>query len=195
VFFNGSGDILLDAEFYCFQYTDNVIINDGYVYCYTAQDSVFGDDTIIEVNGGELQMFDAGCWDKFLCNGTLTIAAGSVYVSDDPHKIEWEDCVPWDGVTDLNTYDNVWIVKDKTETTLTGSTTGGVKVAVENLKDSGTLIVAQYNGGKMVDVEMQTVSADGTYTMDQLTHKTGCTYKAFLVNSTSYAPLCAADEF
>ena len=79
--------------------------------------------------------------------------------------------------------------------TLTGSTTDGIKVTVENLKGSATLIVAQYEGGKMVDVQMQTVSADNTYGFAGLTHKTGCTYKAFLVNSTSYAPLCAADEF
>ena len=78
---------------------------------------------------------------------------------------------------------------------LTGTTTGGIKVTVENLKGSATLIVAQYEGGKMVDVQMQTVSADNTYGFAGLTHKTGCTYKAFLVNSTSYAPLCAADEF
>lgn len=80
-------------------------------------------------------------------------------------------------------------------TTLTGTTTDGIKVTVENLKGSATLIVAQYEGGKMVDVQMQTVSADNTYGFAGLTHKTGCTYKAFLVNSTSYAPLCAADEF
>ena len=80
-------------------------------------------------------------------------------------------------------------------TTLTGSATDGIKVTVENLKGSATLIVAQYEGGKMVDVQMQTVSADNTYGFAGLTHKTGCTYKAFLVNSTSYAPLCAADEF
>jgi hypothetical protein len=142
VIFNGSGDILLDAEYYCFQYTDNVIINDGYVYCYTAQDSVFGDDTIIEVNGGELQMFDAGCWDKFLCNGTLTIAAGNVYVSDDPHKIEWEDCVPWDGVTDLNTYDNVWIVSEKVSGS--GVTVSGTITSY--LEDEGDITVQLLSG-------------------------------------------------
>jgi hypothetical protein len=79
--------------------------------------------------------------------------------------------------------------------TLTGSATDGIKVKVEKLSGSATLIVAQYEGGKMVDVQMQTVSADNTYGFAGLTHKTGCTYKAFLVNSTSYAPLCAADEF
>jgi len=42
---------------------------------------------------------------------------------------------------------------------------------------------------------MMTVDVDGTYTMDELTYKTGCTYKAFLVNSTTYAPLCVADTF
>jgi hypothetical protein len=66
---------------------------------------------------------------------------------------------------------------------------------VKNLAGSATLMVAQYEGSKMVDVQTKAVSADGTYTMDQLTHKDGCTYKAFLVNSTSYAPLCKADEF
>ena len=78
--------------------------------------------------------------------------------------------------------------------TLTGSATDGIKVKVEKLSGSATLIVAQYEGGKMVDVQMQTVSADNTYGFAGLTHKTGCTYKAFLVNSTSYAPLCEADE-
>ena len=80
-------------------------------------------------------------------------------------------------------------------TALTGSTTDGIKVEVKDLIGSATLMVAQYNGGKMVDVQTMTVSADGTYTMDKLTHKDGRTYKAFLVNSTTYAPLCAAGAF
>jgi len=80
-------------------------------------------------------------------------------------------------------------------TALTGSATDGIKVNVENLKSAATLMVAQYDGSKMVDVQTMTVSADGTYTMDQLTHKAGCTYKAMLVNSTTYAPLCEADTF
>lgn len=111
VFFNGSGDILLDAEFCCFQYTDNVIINDGYVYCYCSQFCVFGDDTNITVNGGKLKMYDGGSWyDYFICDGDLLIYAGSVYVSTDSGKTELADCVPWDGVTDLNTYECVWIL-------------------------------------------------------------------------------------
>ncbi|MBQ7089437.1 MAG: InlB B-repeat-containing protein [Clostridia bacterium] len=120
VFFNGSGDILLDAEFNCFQYTDNVIINDGYVYCYCSQFCVFGDDTNITVNGGKLKMYDGGSWyDYFICDGDLLIYAGSVYVSTDSGKTELADCVPWDGVTDLNTYECVWIVEEQATVTHT----------------------------------------------------------------------------
>ena len=122
VFFNGSGDILLDAEFNCFQYTDNVIINDGYVYCYCSQFCVFGDDTNITVNGGKLKMYDGGSWyDYFICDGDLLIYAGSVYVSTDSGKTELADCVPWDGVTDLNTYECVWIVDEQATVTHTVS--------------------------------------------------------------------------
>ena len=80
-------------------------------------------------------------------------------------------------------------------TTLTGSAADGIKVEVKDLIGSATLMVAQYDGGKMVGVEMQTITGSNTYTMNQLTHKNGCTYRAFLVNSTTYAPLCAANDF
>ncbi|MBR5537772.1 MAG: hypothetical protein IKU58_07725 [Clostridia bacterium] len=107
--------------------------------------------------------------------------------------------VTMNGETATFKKDGYWLIVQRTftikGTTLSGSTTDGIKVTVENLKDSGTLIVAQYNGGKMVAVQTMTVSADGTYTMNGLTHKSGCTYKAFLVNSTSYAPLCEAKDF
>jgi len=100
-------------------------------------------------------------------------------------------------VTSHTTVTALWIH----DTTIIGSvdiggTSASVSVTVENLSDSeATLIVAQYEGSKMVAVQMMAVSTDGTYAMDQLTHKSGCTYKALLVNSTTYAPLCAADEF
>ena len=100
-------------------------------------------------------------------------------------------------VTSHTTVTALW----RHDTTISGSvdiggTSASVSVTVENLSDSeATLMVAQYEGSKMVDVQTMTVSADDTYTMDQLTHKDGCTYKAFLVNSTTYAPLCAADDF
>lgn len=140
VIFNGSGDILFDAEICCFQYTENVIINDGYVYCYTSQDSVFIGNTIIEVNGGKLKMLDGGSWNDFTCNGTLTIAAGSVYVSADSTKTELADCVPWDGVTDLNTYDCVWVVDE--QATVTHTVTFKVDtttVATKTVEDGKTV--------------------------------------------------------
>ena len=141
VFFNGSGDILLDAEFNCFQYTDNVIINDGYVYCYCSQFCVFGDDTNITVNGGKLKMYDGGSWyDYFICDGDLLIYAGSVYVSTDSGKTELADCVPWDGVTDLNTYECVWIVDE--QATVTHTVTFKVDtttVATKTVEDGKTV--------------------------------------------------------
>ena len=100
-------------------------------------------------------------------------------------------------VINENEYLEVVFVLTATEgsVSVTGSATDGIKVKVEKLSGSATLIVAQYEGGKMVGVEMQTITGSNTYTMSKLTHKTGCTYKAFLVNSTPYAPLCAADDF
>ena len=163
VIFNGSGDILLDAENYCFQYTDNVIINDGYVYCYTSMDSVFGDDTIIEVNGGKLQMFDGGCWDStYICNGTFIITAGDVFVGSNRAKLE--DCDPWDGVTNLNTYDTIWIVDEQATVTHTVTfkvdTTTVATKTVENGKtvtapadptQSGKTFLGWYNGSTKFD--------------------------------------------
>jgi len=161
VFFNGSGDILLDAEFNCFQYTDNVIINDGYVYCYCSQFCVFGDDTNITVNGGKLKMYDGGSWyDYFICDGDLLIYAGSVYVSTDPNKTELADCVPWDGVTDLNTYECVWIVEESA--TVTHTVTFKV--------DTTTVATKTVEGGKTVTAPADPVKGDydffGWYTDD-----------------------------
>ena len=147
-------------------------------------------------NGGELTSCLAnGTYGASIAlnDGNLYLENGYVaYVSD---TNDFAAATKWDGTTDISDYDCVWIVKEKTETTLTGSATDGIKVKVEKLSGSATLIVAQYEGGKMVDVQTMTVSADGTYPMDQLTLKDGCTYKAFLVNSTTYAPLCTADDF
>jgi len=42
-------------------------------------------------------------------------------------------------------------------------------------------------------VQTVSVTADGTFApANPFTHAEGCTYKAFLVNADTYAPLCAA---
>ena len=74
----------------------------------------------ITVNGGKLQMTDGGSWyGSFISEDSPIIYAGNVYVSADPRKIELADCVPWDGLTNLNTYDCVWIVEEKHTHSLT----------------------------------------------------------------------------
>ena len=77
--------------------------------------------------------------------------------------------------------------------TVTG-TSATASVTVENL--SGTeavLIIAQYSGGQMKAVQTVSVTADGTFApANPFTHAEGCTYKAFLVDAETYAPLCAA---
>jgi len=70
-----------------------------------------------------------------------------------------------------------------------------VSVMVEDLAGSAALIVAQYSGGRMVDVQMQPVSEDGSYRCSELEHTSGCTYMAILTDDASYAPLCKADAF
>ena len=78
------------------------------------------------------------------------------------------------------------------EVTVSGSK-ATAHVTVENF--SGTeaiLIIAQYSGGQMKAVQTVSVTADGTFVPTALfTHAEGCTYKAFLVNADTYAPLCA----
>ena len=168
VFFNGSGDILLDAEFNCFQYTDNVIINDGYVYCYCSQFCVFGDDTNITVNGGKLKMYDGGSWyDYFICDGDLLIYAGSVYVSTDSGKTELADCVPWDGVTDLNTYECVWIVDEKvSDTDVTVNCIGDIEYTVSGQTvtvDHEMACNVSYLDGTAYKSITAVANGDGTY--------------------------------
>ena len=67
-------------------------------------------------------------------------------------------------------------------------------VTVENFfGTAATLIVTQYSGDQMKAVQTVSVTADGTFAPDNpFTHAEGCTYKAFLVNADTYAPLCAA---
>ena len=84
------------------------------------------------------------------------------------------------------------------ETTISGKvtvtgTTATASVTVEELSGKAILIVAQYSGGQMKAVQTVSVTADGTFAPDNpFTHAEGCTYKAFLVNADTYAPLCAA---
>lgn len=66
-------------------------------------------------------------------------------------------------------------------------------VTVENFSDTeAILIIAQYSGGQMKAVQTVSVTADGTFVPTApFIHAEGCTYKAFLVNADTYAPLCA----
>lgn len=78
------------------------------------------------------------------------------------------------------------------EVTVTG-TSATASVTVEELSGKAILIVAQYSGGQMKAVQTVSVTADGTFApANPFTHAEGCTYKAFLVNADTYAPLCAA---
>ena len=86
------------------------------------------------------------------------------------------------------------------ETTISGEVTvsgskATAKVTVENLPDGteATLMVAQYRDGKMVTVKMASVKADGSYSLaGTFSHRTGDTYKAFLLSAENCAPLCTA---
>ena len=76
--------------------------------------------------------------------------------------------------------------------TVTG-TSATASVMVKELSGKAILIVAQYSGGQMKAVQTVSVTADGTVAPDNpFTHAEGCTYKAFLVNADTYAPLCGA---
>jgi hypothetical protein len=73
-------------------------------------------------------------------------------------------------------------------------TSAAASVTVEDFSGTkATLIVARYSGGQMKAVQTVSVTADGTFApANPFTHAEGCTYKAFLVNADTYAPLCAA---
>ena len=170
-----------------FSYGD-VIINDGDITAESKADVAIYSLYDVTVNGGNVTAI--GSYNAIGCGsfGSFSVAEGMKIQASTTVDGELGEYV----AANHDSYKKIVIAP---AITLTGSATDGIKVKVENLKGSATLIVAQYEGGKMVDVQMQTVSADNTYGFAGLTHKTGCTYKAFLVNSTSYAPLCAADEF
>ena len=71
----------------------------------------------------------------------------------------------------------------------------GISVVVDKLVGSGVLIVAQYSGGRVEGVQMKYINSDGVYTMDELTHKSGCNYRAFLWDNKILEPLCEANKF
>ena len=81
--------------------------------------------------------------------------------------------------------------------TFTAQGTSAVtRVQVENYfyGDKALLLIVQYSADQqMTAIQSVSVTNSGTVTPDSaFTHKTGCTYKAFLVNADTYAPLCAA---
>ena len=69
-------------------------------------------------------------------------------------------------------------------------------VQVENYfyGDEAFLLIVQYSADQqMTAIQPVSVTNSGTVTPDNpFTHAEGCTYKAFLVNADTYAPLCAA---
>ena len=80
--------------------------------------------------------------------------------------------------------------------TVTG-TSAAASVTVEDFSGTNaTLIVVQYSGsGQMMALRMISVTTDNTFTTENpFTHEAGCAYRAFLVNSTSFAPLCGAAD-
>ena len=78
-------------------------------------------------------------------------------------------------------------------TVTVNGTSASASVAVEDLFADALLIVAQYSSGQMKAVQTISAAEDGTFAPAvPFTHANGCTYKAFLVNADTYAPLCAA---
>ena len=57
------------------------------------------------------------------------------------------------------------------------------------------LAVAQYEGGKLVDVQLKSINTNGDYVFDEITHAEGFSYKVFLLNAQGYVPLCHEGEF
>jgi hypothetical protein len=81
--------------------------------------------------------------------------------------------------------------------TFTAQGTSAVtRVQVENYfyGDKALLLIVQYSADQqMTAVQTVSVTADDTFAPDNpFTHAEGCTYKVFLVNADTYAPLCAA---
>ena len=186
-----SGSLNIDnCELGIYSFGRKVIINGGN-FEVNAIDCAVNGSKGIEINGGRgiFRNTQEGVYSVLdSLDGTVTIDPSLIVMASTTADGELGEYV----AANHDSYEKIVIAP---AFTLTGSATDGIKVKVEKLSGSATLIVAQYEGGKMVDVQMQTVSVDNTYSFTGLTHKTGCTYKAFLVNSTSYAPLCAADEF
>jgi len=74
-------------------------------------------------------------------------------------------------------------------------TSAKAEATVEHLSSGAQalLIVAQYSGNQMNAVQILTVTAEGTFTPENLfAHADGSTYKAFLMDADSCEPLCEA---
>lgn len=69
-------------------------------------------------------------------------------------------------------------------------------VKVENLPagTTATMLVVQYRDGQMIDMETQTVTANGTYSISGFSHKTSDTYKSFLLDENMKMSLCMAEH-
>ncbi len=92
------------------------------------------------------------------------------------------------------------VLTDKAPVSISGSitvsgTTARASVTVEDFAGTkAILLVARYSGGQMMEIHTVSITTDGTFTTDAFTHAEGCTYKAFLVDADTYAPLRKAAE-
>ena len=77
--------------------------------------------------------------------------------------------------------------------TVSGSA-AAASLTVEGLSGNAALSVAQYFGGQMTAVRILPVPVGGTFAPSAFTHTDGCSYRAFLLDAESCAPLCAAAE-
>ena len=114
--------------------------------------------------------------------------------SSSTDTVTWKQTLATDEAPSFNGmivyYDGTKYYNKVPELTITLTTSD---VTIENLSESATLIVASYNGNRLVDIKTVSVSADGTTTIASmgLSLTNADTIKAFLwKDMLDLVPLC-----
>ena len=179
-------------------------VSSGYTALYSVRDVRWLDDAGNEVNSFEEGKFytaeiTVSANDIGAGSGNRFNFAESVTASIDGTAVTGEGCSITVNDDDTVTIRYKFPAAKAPSTAIHGTVTvtGTASVTVENFSGTkATLIVAQYSGsGQMMALRMISVTANGTFApVNPFTHADGCTYKAFLLNADTYAPLCGAAD-
>ena len=121
-------------------------------------------------------------------DGSIFVRYADVVTIDESQVQQYSGQADWAEGVNTNLYK--WRIVDNA-VKLSGEVNGAtVAYTIENLPAGGAkLLAARYDGGKLTDVKLvDPPAASGEVTLGG----SGAQFKLFLVNGTTYAPLCAA---